>query len=169
MKVFRIEREQFVPRPLDDVFSFFNRPENLGLITPPSLRFRLLTPATVVMKRGALIDYTIRVLGIPLRWTTLISSYDPPFQFVDEQIKGPYSLWHHTHTFVKVEGGTIIRDEVRYVLPYGFLGRIAHALVVRGRLTEIVEQILGTDETSIDFPTHTASRSSSIEQIRQVR
>ncbi len=146
MKVYTLKAEQLVTRPLEEVFAFFERPENLTKITPPSLGFVILTPLPIEMKAGALIDYTIKVTGYRLRWWTLISTYDPPHSFVDEQIKGPYKLWHHTHRFRAVEGGTMISDEVKYALPLGLLGRTAHALFVRRQLKGIFayrEKVIG--------------------------
>ncbi len=137
MKTYTLTAEQFVPRPLPEVFAFFERPENLAKITPPSLGFVIVTPTPIAMKAGALIDYTIKVMGMRLRWRTLISQYDPPHMFVDEQLQGPYRQWHHTHTFREVEGGTVISDEVKYSLPLGILGRIAHVLFVRRQLQGI--------------------------------
>jgi ligand-binding SRPBCC domain-containing protein len=134
-----LERKQFLPVPPDEAFRFFGRPENLAEITPAELGFRILTPSPIAMKEGALIDYTIRVLGVPVRWTTLITSYDPPRGFVDQQIKGPYSFWHHTHAFRAVEGGTEMTDTVRYLLPFGPLGELVHALAVRRKLESIFE------------------------------
>ncbi len=139
MKVYTLKAEQFVPRPLDEVFAFFERPENLAKITPETLGFVILTPLPIEMKAGARIEYTIKVAGFRMRWQTLISSYDPPRSFVDEQLKGPYKLWHHTHRFHTVEGGTMILDEVKYALPLGLLGRMAHALFVRRQLKGIFE------------------------------
>jgi ligand-binding SRPBCC domain-containing protein len=129
--------EQFVPRPRDEVFAFFAKPENLGAITPPWLDFRVLTPSPVPMERGALIDYVIRLGPLPTRWRTLITRHDPPHGFVDEQLQGPYSFWHHTHTFAEVEGGTLIGDRVLYVLPFGALGRLVERLVIRRQLRAI--------------------------------
>jgi len=137
MKVHVLQRRQVVSRSLDVVFGFFSRPENLARLTPESLDFRILTPSPIVMKVGALIDYTIRVLGIPVRWRTLITSYDPPHLFVDEQLKGPYAYWFHRHTFRAVEGGTEITDEVHYVVPGGFLAPLAHTILVRPQLEKI--------------------------------
>lgn len=132
-----LETEQLVPQPIKTVYAFFEKPENLGEITPPSMGFKTLTPSPITMKEGALIDYTIRLGGIPLHWRTMISHYSPPFQFVDEQLVGPYTFWHHTHSFEEVEVGTMIRDTVRYVLPFGPLGRLVHALFVRRQLESI--------------------------------
>ena len=128
---------QLVAAPLDEVFAFFSRPENLADITPHGLGFEILTPSPVPMHTGALIDYRLRLWLLPLRWRTLITDYEPPYRFVDEQLSGPYSFWHHTHTFAEIPGGTLIRDEVHYLLPLGWLGRLAHALVVRRQLAGI--------------------------------
>lgn len=137
VKVHLLQRRQVVDRPLDSVFEFFSRPENLARLTPETLGFRILTPSPIVMKEGTLIDYTIRVLGVPVRWRTLITSYDPPHIFVDEQLKGPYAFWHHRHAFRSVEGGTEITDEVHYAVPGGFLAPLAHAVLVRPQLQKI--------------------------------
>lgn len=134
-----LHREQFVPRPLAEVFPFFAKPENLAAITPSDLGFRILTPTPIVMKEGALVDYTIGLLGLRVHWRTMITAHEPPFRFVDQQLKGPYAFWHHTHTFEEVEGGTMIRDEVRYLLPFGPLGRLVHALFVRRKLASIFD------------------------------
>jgi ligand-binding SRPBCC domain-containing protein len=119
-KIFR--RVQSLPRPPAEVFQFFETPENLARLTPPSLGFEILTPSPIAMRAGALIDYCVRPLGFPQRWTTLIESYDPPRRFTDVQLRGPYSFWHHTHTFEAEGAGTRMTDEVRYVLPFGPFG-----------------------------------------------
>ena len=140
MRIYTLQREQWVARPRERVFPFFAQPENLALITPPSLRFQLLTPAPVNMEKGRVIDYTIRVTGLPTRWRTLISHYDPPRCFVDEQLSGPYSFWHHTHRFEPLDGGTRLFDEVHYALPIAVTGPardLLHALYVRPTLERI--------------------------------
>ena len=139
MRVFTLTKEQRIERPVNEVFAFFERPENLATITPPELGFRILTPTPIEMKPGTLIDYSVRILGVRTHWRTLICDYQPPHRFVDSQLKGPYTFWHHTHTFEEVDGGTIIRDEVRYVLPFGWLGRLMNRLVVRRQLRGIFE------------------------------
>jgi hypothetical protein len=137
MKIYTLKREQLVPRPLDEVFEFFEKPENLARITPPWMDFRILTPSPIVMEQGAEFEYTVRVMGIRMRWKSLIGDYQPPFRFVDEQIRGPYAYWHHTHTFAEVDAGTSVGDEVRYALPAGMIGTLAQHLFVRRQLDEI--------------------------------
>jgi len=139
MKTFEINMKQYINKPLEVVFEFFSKPENLEMITPKSLSFNILTPTPIKMEKGSLIDYTIRLFGIPIHWRTLISDYEPPFRFVDQQIKGPYTFWHHTHTFKLVKGGVEIIDEVKYSLPLGWLGTLAHAIWVRKDLEKIFE------------------------------
>lgn len=120
-----------LPHPRQQVFDFFANAENLGRITPPSLGFTIHTRLPIVMGEGTLIDYTVRLQGIPIRWRTRIVSWDSGVEFVDEQLKGPYALWVHRHTFRDIPGGTEIHDEVRYKLPFGQVGRLAHFFVKR--------------------------------------
>ena len=138
MKEYKIESSTDVEVRIADVFCFFDRPENLEKMTPSLLSFKIMTPGSVTMETGRCIDYCVKVLGIPTRWTSLIQDYDPPNKFTDIQLKGPYSFWHHQHLFEQVsENVTRIRDEVRYVVPFGLFGRIAHFLFIKPQLKYI--------------------------------
>jgi ligand-binding SRPBCC domain-containing protein len=137
VNVHRLQREQYVDRPLADVFDFFAEAHNLERITPPWLSFTVLTPDPIEMRVGALIDYRLRVHGIPLRWTSRIEDWEPGRSFVDRQLRGPYGLWHHRHTFAEEGPGTVVRDEVDYAMPFGALGDLAHPLFVRRDLERI--------------------------------
>lgn len=134
-----LEREQWLDRPIEEVFAFYSDAANLESITPGWLRFSVLTPPPIVMGVGARIDYKLRWRGLPIRWTTLIEVWEPPYRFIDVQRRGPYQLWRHTHTFESQGGGTRIRDEVRYQLPLGRLGATLHRLGVRRDLEAIFD------------------------------
>ena len=134
---FTLEREQWVPSSLQEVFSFFSDAGNLQTLTPKWLRFQILTPQPIEMAPGITIDYRLFWHGIPMHWQTEITRWEPPHQFEDLQVKGPYQLWHHTHRFQAVDQGTRIADSVRYSLPFGVLGRAAHAFSVRQNVEDI--------------------------------
>lgn len=150
MTLGRIEREQVVHRPRPEVFEFFSRAENLERITPPWLRFRLLSQGPVEMQPGTLIDYRLRLHGIPIRWTSLIEDWEPGRRFIDQQVSGPYGFWRHEHVFTEVPGGTRVVDRVNYALPFRRLGELIGLPMVRRDLTRIfdyrreaVERLLG--------------------------
>ncbi|MHC4821012.1 MAG: SRPBCC family protein [Planctomycetota bacterium] len=142
-----LERTQFLPLPRSEVFAFFSDAGNLERITPEFLRFRILSPMPIEMKPGAEIRYRLQMFGIPFHWKTVIETWDPESSFTDVQEKGPYSLWHHTHEFHAVPGGTLCVDRVRYRLPMGVLGDIAHALFVKRSLRRIFDHRHGVIET----------------------
>ncbi len=119
-----LEREQFIPLPPESIFPFFAEARNLEKITPPWMGFRVLKSSTETIGEGTLIDYRLSVHGVPMRWRTRIEEWNPGHRFVDTQLKGPYRHWHHTHQFIAVKGGTLMRDRVRYRLPAGSLGKL---------------------------------------------
>ncbi len=124
--------EQRLDAPPEAVFPFFADPRNLEAITPPLLRFRLLTPAPVAMGAGTFLQYALRIHGVPVRWDTLIQEWEPPSRFVDVQVRGPYRLWHHTHALQPLDGGnaTLMRDTIRYAVGFGVLGEVVRRSVV---------------------------------------
>ena len=136
---YTLHRETIVEAPVSLVFDFFSKVENLERITPPWLHFRVLTPPPIEMTPGATIAYKLRMRGIPLRWLTGIERWDPPFEFVDVQLKGPYKLWRHTHRFAAAEGGTRMMDLVEYALPFGPVGRLVHRLQVARDIAAIFD------------------------------
>tara|TARA_B000000441_G_C21709195_1_gene331311 strand:- start:362 stop:832 length:471 start_codon:yes stop_codon:yes gene_type:complete len=137
MKVYKLKFKQVINSSLDDVFSFFSNPENLSKITPEKLGFNILTPTPIKMKEGQLIDYSIKLLGKKIRWRTMITEYIPKVKFVDQQLKGPYSMWHHTHEFRDLDGKVEMTDEIYYVMPFGLLGRLVNFLFVSRDLNNI--------------------------------
>jgi len=137
MTTHRLHAEILIDRPIEEVFDFFSRPENLGRITPRGLGFEQRS-VDMEMRDGLEIDYRVRpLLGVPMRWRSRITDYDPPHGFRDVQLRGPYRTWDHRHTFERVGDSTRVIDEIEYSLPFGPLGEIAHAAVVRGQLEEI--------------------------------
>jgi ligand-binding SRPBCC domain-containing protein len=139
MKVHHLVREQRLGGTIDQVFAFFSDVHNLERITPRWLGFRIVGSPPDPLREGAIIEYTIRLAGVPVRWRTRIVAWQPGRQFTDVQERGPYSLWEHTHSFEEIAGGVLMRDEVRYALPFGPLGTVAHAIAVRASLRRIFD------------------------------
>ena len=129
-----LRTEIWVDGDIEKVFEFFSDARNLELITPTWLKFEITSPTPIEMKVGTLIDYRLKVRGFPLKWRTLISAWEPPHRFVDEQIKGPYRQWIHEHTFESKDGGTRVIDHVRYKAPFHF---ISDPLLVRRDVEKI--------------------------------
>lgn len=132
-----IHREQIVSKNIKEVFEFFEKPENLSVITPNWIKFRIMTKSPLEMKTGAEFDYRIYLMGVPLKWKTVIAKYEPPYKFVDIQKKGPYKLWVHTHTFEAIENGTKITDNIDYELYGGPVGNLINSLYVKHNLKAI--------------------------------
>ncbi|WP_205698188.1 SRPBCC family protein [Conexibacter sp. SYSU D00693] len=139
MRIHTLHREQVLDGTPAEVFPFFADARNLEAITPPLLRFRVLTPDPP-MAAGTFLQYRLRVHGLPVSWDTLIQEWEPDRRFVDVQVRGPYALWHHTHEFApEGDGRTRMRDTVRYAIGFGPLGELARRLVVRRDLDEIFD------------------------------
>lgn len=140
MSIHILERAQRVEVPVERAFDFYGDAANLEPLTPPWLHFEVTTPGEVMLQAGALLAYKLRLHGVPVRWQTRIEIWEPPVRFVDIQLEGPYSLWEHTHLFEEERGGaTVIRDRVRYAIPLGALGALAHRLFVRRDLERIFD------------------------------
>ena len=152
MKEFNFHAEIWLPRPREEVFRFFAQARNLEAITPDWLRFEVLTPEPIRMECGALIDYRIQIHGLPIRWRTEITEWDPPHRFADTQLRGPYTFWHHVHTFEELDSGTLCRDQVRYrprggaLMNWAFVRRdVAAIFAFRA---ESLKRILGDDSAA---------------------
>lgn len=131
---FRLQSELLLPHPRETIFRFFSDAFQLETLTPAFLRFQVLTPPPIAMKPGTRIDYRLKLHGLPIRWQSLISVWEPPFRFIDEQTRGPYRRWHHEHTFEETAAGTVCRDIVDYAV-WG--GRLIESLLVRRDLERI--------------------------------
>ena len=149
-KGFRLETAQLLAVDRGELFAFFSDAHGLEALTPPWLKFSVLTPAPLRIEAGTIIDYRLRIHGLPLRWRSRITLWEPPLRFVDEQIRGPYRRWRHEHSFEQVDGGTLCRDIVDYAVPGGWL---LHELLVRRDLLRIfrfrqqqLEQLFGEAE-----------------------
>jgi ligand-binding SRPBCC domain-containing protein len=134
MKTFLFKSQRTLERPLTEVFEFFSNAHNLAVITPPQLHLKILTPAPIDMSVGTCVDYRFKLHGIPVRWQTEITEWDPPHGFVDEQSRGPYRLWRHTHTFAETADGIVVGDSVEYAV-WG--GGIVERLFVRPDIEKI--------------------------------
>jgi ligand-binding SRPBCC domain-containing protein len=163
MQSYHLRCEFIVACPLQESFDVFKNPLNLAKITPSWLNFQVLTK-DVVMRKGAEIEYNIRWLGLPMHWKTLITEYQPPYSFVDEQAEGPYAQWVHRHTFESADAGTRVGDHVTYALPFGKLGEIAHAVMVKKQLEAIfrfrqreIGNLLGGKTVEVRAPVITVS------------
>lgn len=140
MHIHLLERSQRVEVPAERAFDFYVDARNLEPMTPPWLHFEVTTPGELVLRQGARLDYKLRLHGVPVRWQTRIEAWEPPERFVDIQAKGPYSLWEHTHLFEKDgDDAALIHDRVRYAIPLGPLGALAHRLFVRRDLERIFD------------------------------
>ena len=136
MKTFTLTNELWLPHQPQDVFPFFADAFNLERLTPPSLGFQVLTPPPIEMRVGTLIDYRVRLRGIPMRWQSEITKWEPPHRFVDEQRRGPYRMWIHEHTFTSQDGGTMAKDTVQYAV---LGGAIVQRLFVASELKRIFQ------------------------------
>jgi ligand-binding SRPBCC domain-containing protein len=140
VRIHLLERSQRVEVPGEQAFAFYGDALNLEPLTPPWLHFEVTTPGELTFQPGTLLDYRLRLHGVPVRWRTRIETWEPPARFVDTQVRGPYSLWEHTHIFEPDgTGATVIHDRVRYAIPLGPLGAIAHRLFVRRDLERIFD------------------------------
>lgn len=175
MRTYILEREQIIPLPRSQTFAFFGDAMNLEAITPPFLHFRVLTKPQIEMKEGTLLDYRLSLFGIPFYWQTLIERWSPEDSFVDTQLKGPYKLWHHTHTFEELAPNqTLMRDRVLYGIPYGIFGRLAQALFVKRALNlifdyrkEMTTRLLTPDNPELDKITQAPIKKATPEAIAQ--
>ncbi len=139
METYFYNTEQFLPINIKKAWDFFSDAENLAVITPPALGFKILTPVKdKAIYEGMLIDYKVSPLfNIPMNWQTEISKVDEPYSFTDRQLKGPYKLWEHTHQFFEKEKGILMKDRVKYQLPYGIIGELTHSILVRDKIENI--------------------------------
>jgi ligand-binding SRPBCC domain-containing protein len=159
-RVHRLERSQRIPGRRDEVFTFFADASNLEAITPPFLHFRILSPLPIEMRSGTRIDYALSLGGVPFRWRTRITEWEPGTRFVDEQESGPYAIWRHTHRFDDQGSSTVMHDLVEYAEPLGPLGRLAHVLFVERALERIFDFRRDTIQRRFGFEAPVGSISS---------
>ena len=138
-ETFFYKTEQLIPVSINVAWDFFSSPKNLVLITPPELSFKILTPLDdTEIYEGMIVDYKVKPLfGIELNWQTEISNVNKPRSFTDRQLAGPYKSWEHKHIFIQKENGTLMIDKVKYILPFGLLGKLGHWLIVRNKIENI--------------------------------
>ena len=136
MQLFRLQTRQWLPQPRERIFAFFSDPKNLEIITPPSLHFAIIGLYQPNLGKGTRIDYRLRIRGLPIRWQSEITTWEPPVRFVDQQIHGPYKVWVHAHTFDEHGGGTVAGDDVQYAVPGG---RVVQRLLVAPDLDRIFQ------------------------------
>ncbi len=153
---FELKCEDWLPNPIEEVFPFFGDAYNLERITPEFLRFKVLSTSEREVKKGTLVNYRLRLHGIPFGWQTIIEEWEPGVRFIDRQLKGPFKLWHHTHEFESHDGGTLIRDHVRYDLPLGALGRFVAGAFVRRDVEEIFR--FRQEQTRVIFKANSSSQ-----------
>jgi ligand-binding SRPBCC domain-containing protein len=139
MKIFTLQREQLLPGTPDEVFPFFADARNLEAITPPLLKFEVVTPGEIAMQVGTLIQYRLTLRGLGIDWLTSIQEWEPPHRFVDVQVRGPYQLWHHTHDFAPHPEGTLMHDTVRYAIGFGPFGQLAARAFVHRDIQNIFD------------------------------
>lgn len=150
MRTYRLESEVWLDAPRREVFAFFADAANLQELTPGWVAFRVTSPTPIEMRPGATIDYRLKIRGLPLRWTSEVTVWDPPIRFVDEQRRGPYRRWIHEHEFVERDRGTVCRDRVTYAVPGGrlverFLVRPDLERIFRYRRERLVERFGGRE------------------------
>ena len=139
LRIHELHSSVTIPVPIDTVFSFFSRAENLNDITPPWLHFRISTPPPVSMAEGTIIDWRLKLYSVPIHWRSKITEWNPPFSFTDEQIKGPFMAWKHNHHFSETEKGTEVKDRVRYAVPGFVFEPLIHWIFVKNQLETLFD------------------------------
>lgn len=134
-----LERESVIKAPIEKVFDFFSKAENLNIITPPQLKFDIITPMPITIKEGTIIDYKIKISGLSFKWRTKITDWEPPNRFIDIQTKGPYKMWVHEHTFTADGNNTVMKDKVNYISKGWFLEPLIQRFFVRKRVEDIFD------------------------------
>ena len=156
MKMRLLEKTIFIHQPREQVFEFFSKAENLDKVTPNWLNFKIITSTPIEMKKGAIIDYKLKLYGMPVKWQTEITEWQPPYRFIDVQVKGPYRLWVHEHIFEERDGGTLMTDRVQYLAPGYFLEPIVHKLFVQRDVDRIFRHRENVFKNIFNTPTQAA-------------